>query len=160
MLYLTIYLDGQTSFNGYKYTITRDSTSWTACRNDNEFRYFLQNTGLKINPENTRIYDLREQGKGRIITSTFFPRSIEEHGFWNIDEIPQNAVHFIGLSNGSYVNCFTLIEEGKTTIYRPNPNAKSVYLPYEYKEIVERLAKGVFLNGYRNNFEATVNYFT
>lgn len=160
MIHLTIYLDGQTSEYGYKYVITRDYTSWTACRNDNEFRYFLQNTGLKINPEHTQIHDLRQQGKGRIITTAFCPRNIEETYFWNIDEIPQNAVHFIGLCNGSYVNCYTLIEESKTTIYKPNPNAKSVYLPYEHKETRERLAKGVFLNGYRNSFEATVNYLT
>lgn len=160
MIHLTIYLDGQTDEYGYKYVITRDYTNWTACRNDNEFRYFLQNTGLKINPEHTQIHDLRQQGKGRIITTAFCPRDIKENHFWNIDEIPQNAVHFISLCNGSYVNCYTLIEEGKTTIYKPNPNAKSVYLPYEYKEIRERFAKGVFLNGYRNSFEATFNYLT
>lgn len=159
MLCLTIYLDGQTSDCGYKYIMTRDGASWTACRNDNEFRYFLQNTGLKINPECTQLHDMREQGKGRIITSSFFPRSVEKCLFWNIDEIPQNATHFIGLSNGSYVNCYSFIEDNKTTIYRPNPNAKSVYLSYEGKEIMERLAKGVFLKGYRNSFEATLNYF-
>lgn len=158
MINLTIYLDGNKDEYGYKYIMQKDYTAWTACRNDNEFRYFLQNTGLKIDPKFTQIHDLRKQGKGRIITTAFCPHQIEERYFWNIDEVPQNAAHFIGLCNGSYVNCYSVIEERKTTIYSPNPNAKSVYLPYEYKEIVERLAKGVFLNGYKNSFEATLNY--
>jgi len=38
MLYLTIYLDGETSECGYKYTITKNFSGWTACRNDNEGR--------------------------------------------------------------------------------------------------------------------------
>ena len=159
MLYLTIYLDGKTSECGYKYTITKSFSGWTACRNDNEFRYFLQNTGLKINPECTEIHDYSDGGKGRIITTAFYNREIDERLFWNMDEIPENAKQFVGLCNGSYVNCYTVIEADKTTIYRPNPNAKSVYLPYEYFEIVKRLEKGVFLNGYKNTFENINRYF-
>lgn len=156
MIDLAIYLDGKTSDNGYKYVIKKGFTSWCACRNDNEFRYFLQNTGLKINPECTQMH---EHGENRIITTVFHDHEIEEHLFWNQEEIPENAKRFIGLSNGSYVDCYTVIEEDKTTIYRPNSNAKSVYLPYEYREITKRLEKGVFLNGYKNTIENTYKYF-
>lgn len=150
MLNVTIYLDGKTVGCGYKYVITKDFSSWAACRNDNEFRYLLQNTGLKINPKHTEIHDYSDIGKGRTIATAFYDREIDERCFWNINDVPENAVPFIGLCNGSYVNCYTVIETDKTTIYRPNPNAKSVYLPYEYFGIVKRLKEGVFLNGYKN----------
>lgn len=158
MLYLTIYLDGKKSDCGYKYIITRDGISWRACRNDNEFRYFLQNYGLKIDAKRTQVHDYRQYGKGRSITTSFCPHTINERYFWNMDEVPNNAIRFIGLENGSYVDCYSVIDADKTTIYRPNPNAKSVYLPYEYKEIVKRLRKGVFLNGYKNSLDATMKY--
>lgn len=158
MMHLTIYLDGKTSDRGYRYIIQEDGMSWTACKNDNEFRYFLQNYGLKINPKHTQIHDYRKYGKGRLITTSFCPHTIDERYFWNMDEVPKNATRFIGLENGSYVDCYSVIEVNKTTIYRPNPNAKSVYLPYEHKEIVERLRKGVFLKGYKNSFDATMKY--
>ena len=74
MIDLTIYLDGKTSECGYKYTVTKNFSGWTACRNDNEFRYFIQNTGLKINPECTEIRDYSDSGKGRIITTAFYER--------------------------------------------------------------------------------------
>lgn len=63
MINLKIYLDGNKDEYGYKYVMQNDCTAWTACRNDNEFRYFLQNTGLKIDPNFTQTHDLREQGK-------------------------------------------------------------------------------------------------
>ena len=159
MIDLTIYLDGKMSEWGYKYVITKDFSRWTACRNDNEFRYFIQNTGLTINPKCTEIHDYSDRGKGRIITTSFYKHKIDERLFWNIEEVPVNAKQFIELCYGSYVNCYTVIEADKTTIYRPNPNAKSVYLPYEYFEIVKRLEKGVFLNGYKNTFDNMHKYF-
>lgn len=158
MLYLTIYLDGKTSDYGYKYIIQKDWLSWHAFRTDNEFRYFLQYTGLKINAKQTQIHDYRQRGKDRVITTSFYPHIVEDQYFWNMDEVPNNATRFIGLENGSYVDCYSVIDADKTTIYRPNPNAKTVYLPYEYKEIVERLIKGVFLKGYKNSFDATMKY--
>lgn len=157
MLCLTIYLDGKTSDCGYKYIIQKNGMSWTACRNDNEFRYFLQNYGLKINPERTQIH-YNKYKKTRVLTTSFFPHIIDECYFWNMDEVPKNATRFIGLENGSYVDCYSVIEANRTTIYHPNPNAKSVYLPYEYKEIIERLRKGVFLKGYKNSFNAAMKY--
>lgn len=158
MLHLKIYLDGETSDYGYKYIITKDGMSWEACRNDNEFRYFLQNHGLKINAKCTQVHEYRQYGKGRLITTSFYPHIIDDRYFWNMDEVPKNATRFIGLVNGSYVDCYSIIEADKTTIYCPNPNAKSVYLPYEYKEIIERLRKGVLLKGYKNSFDATMKY--
>lgn len=158
MLYLTIYLDGNTNGCGYKYVMVKDCTSWRACRNDNEFRYFLQFTGLKINPVHTKINDYRHIGKGRTITTAFYPHKVDDLYFWNIEEIPTNAKPIIDLCNGSYVNCYTVIDGDKTIIYKPNPNAKSVYIPYEYREVTERLKKGVFLNGYNNSVDNTFKY--
>lgn len=159
MIYLTIYLNGETSECGYKYVITKDFSSWTAFKTDNEFRYFLQYTGLKINPENTQVYDGRNDGRPSVITTSFYHHNVDEYPFWNTEEIPNNAVPFIGLSNGSYVNCYSVIEEEKTTLYKPNPNAYSVYVPYDYRETQKRLKRGVFLNGYKNTVDNAIGIY-
>lgn len=161
MINLKIYLDGNKSNNGYKYIVTDNCTSWTAFRNDNEFRYFLKTTGLKINPLYTQVIDLRSEGKGRYITARFHKRKVTECLFWGkqdidtfshmregvktFNEIPANAVSYIGLCNGSYVTCYSVINENETILYKPNPNSKSVYKPLDYESTVQKLKTGDFL---------------
>lgn len=55
-------------------------------------------------------------------------------GFWDLCELPEGIVPFIGLSNGSLVTCYALNKEGKISLYRPNPNAKEVYKPLTMAE--------------------------
>ncbi len=55
-------------------------------------------------------------------------------GFWSLEDIPKNAKPIKALSNGSLVTCY-FINDGKTiTFYRPNPNAKTLYIPTEINE--------------------------
>ncbi len=56
------------------------------------------------------------------------------HGFFSLDELPENTKPFKALSNGSNVTCY-FANDGKTiTIYRPNPNSKEVYKPLSHNE--------------------------
>ena len=59
--------------------------------------------------------------------------------FWRSVDIPKNAKDFIGLCNGSYVKCYYITRnDGSRLIYKPNPNAKSVYKPYDYFLCVDK----------------------
>ena len=140
MIDITIYLDGKTSECGYKYVVKRDCMALTAYRTDNGFRRFLAIYGLKINPKYTQLHDMRAAGKGRVITAMCYEKRVTDGPyFWSLDEIPENARRFVSLCNGEYVDCY-ITDDGQTaTIYRPNPNAKNVYIPYNYREMADKI---------------------
>ncbi len=138
---ITAYLDGKTVGCNYRFTIQQGFTSWVAYRTVKGFRRFLQLTGLEIDESQTKYKDCSEFGNGRLVYMTCKPRGIEDDRyFWELADIPTDAEHFIGLCNGSYVDCYALREPAKTTIFRPNPNAKNVYHPYDYREAAELFA--------------------
>lgn len=72
-------------------------------------------------------------------------RFVDGAMFWKIDDLPENAKPFLGLSNGSIVTCYFTNDGETVTIYRPNPNAKEVYhpLPLE-KHIAYHMLHGVY----------------
>jgi hypothetical protein len=139
MLHLTIYLDGKTSECGYKYVLTRGAYAWTAYRTDAGFRNFLKVYGLKINTTTIERRDLRSIGHGRMITAFLKDKQVNDLHFWKLEEIPATAKQTIALCNGSYVNCYVDDHGDSVDFYRPNPNAKDVYVPYDYREIQKRI---------------------
>ena len=139
MMHLIIYLDGNTSDCGYKYVITRGATAWTAYRTDAGFRNFLKVYGLRINPATTELRDYCHIGKGRVITAFLHKKKVNDMYFWKLDEIPNTAKQTIALCNGSYVNCYADDHGDSVDFYRPNPNAKEVYIPYDYRAVAARI---------------------
>ena len=80
---------------------------------------------------------------------TYFPKQqFGEKLFGNINQIPKNAVKCKGLSNGSIVDCYVLVDGDKTTIYRPNPNSVELYKPMNIKEHANFVRDNGFLNSY------------
>ena len=140
MINIIIYLDGKTSECGYKYVIQQDWMALTAYRTDNGFRRFLAVYGLKINPKYTQLHDMRAAGKGRVITAMCYEKRVTDGPyFWNLDDVPESARRFVSLCNGEYVDCY-ITDDGQTvTVYRPNPNAKNVYIPYNYREMADKI---------------------
>lgn len=51
--------------------------------------------------------------------------------FWKLDELPENVKHIYGMCNGSLVDCYVQVTEHEVITWRPNPNAKEVYKPYD-----------------------------
>ena len=130
---ITAYLDGKTVGIGYTYIITYGGQSWCAFRNAKSLKRFLRLRRLEIDPAYTQLHDYRAAGRGRCITMQCKPREVKAAGFWSLAELPAGAEHFIGLCNGSYVDCYLVNEADTVTEYRPNPNAKAVYIPYDYR---------------------------
>ena len=128
--------------NDYKYTITKDGYRWKAYLTTKGFLEFIEIYGLKINPKKTR----RFEGCGRGIEYACFPRDIEEKHFSSLADLPKGAKPFWYLSDGNYTICYYLKTDSKTTIYKPDPNARDVYTPYgltEYRYLQNiKTAKG------------------
>jgi hypothetical protein len=138
---ITAYLDGKTVGCDYRFTIQQGALSWTAFRTVNGFRRFLRLTGLEVDASRTEYRNNTATGGSKIVLMWCKPRQIEDDRyFWKLADVPADAEHFIGLCNGSYVDCYALREPEKTIIYRPNPNAKNVYRPYDYREAAELFA--------------------
>lgn len=112
---------------GYKYIITLDSISYEAYKTEKGFKFFVKSRNLKL----IKTSDQETKQYGRVETFTDEITTIDDRYFWELSDIPNNAVKFTGLSNGSLVDCYYLNEGNKTTIYRPNPNAKEVYKPLD-----------------------------
>lgn len=114
---------------GYHYCVS-GITAVTAYRTAQGFKNYLKRTGLKLQ----FIDEWDDNRGGGHLKSYGLIGEYQELSFWNIEEIPRDAKHFKGLSNGSYVDCYYAIVDGLHTIYRPNPNAKSVYTPSSTEE--------------------------
>lgn len=132
-IHIAAYLDGQTVGIGYKYIVTYGGSSWCAFREAKGLKRFLQLRRLEIDPAYTEMHDYRTLGKGRCITMQCKPRKVRAEYFWSLAELPAGVERYIGVCNGSYVDCYLLNEEDTVTEYRPNPNAKEVYIPYDYR---------------------------
>jgi hypothetical protein len=77
-------------------------------------------------------------------TERFRPsKDIVEHGkgYWTLEQLQEFAAgrklkKVKGMSNGSLVDCYIGIGENNIEVYRPNPNAKNVYIPMELKKSI------------------------
>lgn len=135
MIHITAYLDNQTVGIGYKFVVTRGATSWRAYKTARGLKYFLDNFGLKIDAKHTQLHDHRRTGGGRVITMVCKEKTVIDDfgGFYDISEVPKEAKPFYDIVNGSYVLCYILDTGDKVINYKPNPNAKNVYKPLDYK---------------------------
>lgn len=133
-VHITAYLDGSSSDMGYRFIVTDGPTGWRAYRTVAGLKYFLSNFGLKIDKNATQLHDLRKLGKGRYITMFCEPKKVIDDfcGFWEISEVPKEAKAYVDLVNGSYVQCYILDKGDEVITYKPNPNAKNVYVPFDY----------------------------
>lgn len=112
---------------GYKYVIPG---LYTAYRTDKGFEHFKEIYNLKVK----RIEVQKYRDTSDTIKLIYFePIIIDEPlTFWKKEEIKRGMKHFIGLSNGSYVDCYYKHYKDHVLVMRPNPNAKKVYKPYNY----------------------------
>lgn len=139
-LHCMIYMDGHESNYGYKFCIRNTGAfGYSAYRHVDGFKYFVKHYGLKIDRNTVQIYDKRTAGYGRIMTFSFIPKDITERYFWKSEDLPNTAKKFIALENGSYVDLYADDHGKAVTIYRPNPNAKDVYKPYDHLEMDRKI---------------------
>ena len=119
--------------NQYKHILTKGVYAYTAFRTDKGLNDFIKRTGTDFIKQNEVI--TADHGK----VQSFISENIEiqEKLFWKMEDIPENAVKYTDLSNGSLVDCYYTSENNVYTEYRPNCNAKEVYKPMELKQHVE-----------------------
>ena len=94
-----------------------------------------------FNIEFTGIHqEIEHETTGKIIYYNLSKNIInDKKSFWSLEELKERTNNaplkkLKGLSNGSVVDCYAEIKEDEIIIYRPNPNAKEVYQPMEFKE--------------------------
>lgn len=105
----TIYIKGNTGFH--------DATFM----NRKQLDEFLQRYGLSMSEENSW-----STGRKWRLSHNFADKY-----FWKLDELPENVKHTYGMCNGSLVDCYIQVTEHEIITWRPNPNAKEVYKPYD-----------------------------
>lgn len=111
---------------GYKYVIP---DLYTAFKYDKGFEHFKEIYNLKIKKVEIKKY----RNTNDDIKLIYFESIVidEPLTFWKKKDIKKGMKHFIGLSNGSYVDCYYKHYKNYTLVMRPNPNAKEVYKPYD-----------------------------
>lgn len=115
----------------YKYLVAQFSLdAWP--------RAFVTKTGYKTF---LKVYNLKKtspvtkhvNGKNVVLCYNLNGR-FKVVTFWHKYDLPKDCKHFIGLSNGNYVDCYYADIEGVRVIFKPNPNAKEVYKPLDYSK--------------------------
>lgn len=132
---ITVIIRERIPSNEYKYLIRKDLFGYTAFKTEKGFKRFLEIANIQLT-EYTKQYSVKTDDFG-IVTSHLIDTVIDEISFWSLNEIPENAKSFKGLSNGSYVDCYYIHTEDGAKIFRPNPNAKEVYKPLSLEEHLE-----------------------
>lgn len=101
-------------------------------KNEEQLKRFAERLGFTYEFVGEEHSDFTES------TTRYFKLShkfcAETKYFWQYSQLPQNAKPIIGLSNGRLVTCFFTNDGETITVYRPNPNAKDVYIPMTTEE--------------------------
>ena len=122
--------------NQYTNILTKGAYAYTAFRTDKGLNDFIKRTGTDFVKQNEAM--TADYGKvQRFVAENI---EIQEKLFWKMEDIPENAVKYTDLSNGSLVDCYYTNESNVYTQYRPNPNAKEVYKPMGLKQHIEYIS--------------------
>ena len=101
---------------------------------------FLDFAGIKMGV----LVEEQDRGDAGIYRQWTVDTLLDDAGFMSLDELPEEAKPFTGLSNGHLVTCY-LWNDGETLhIRRPNPNVKDIYKPLSTEEHIAYCRK----NGY------------
>lgn len=119
--------------NQYKHILTRGAYAYTAFRTDKGLNDFIKRTGIDFVKQN----EVMTADHGKVQWFIAENIEIQEKLFWKMEDIPENAVKYTDLSNGSLVDCYYTNENDVYTQYRPNCNAKEVYKPMGLKQHIE-----------------------
>ena len=119
--------------NQYKHILTKGVYAYIAFRTDKGLNDFIKRTGIDFVKQN----EVMTADHGKVQSFVAENIEIQEKLFWEMEEIPENAVKYTDLSNGSLVDCYYTNENNIYTEYRPNCNAKEVYKPMELKQHME-----------------------
>lgn len=92
-----------------------------AFRNRKQLDEFLQRYGLSMSEECSW-----STGRKWRLSHNF-----SQKYFWKLEELPENVKHTYGMCNGSLVDCYIQVTEREIVTWKPNPNAKEVYKPYD-----------------------------
>ena len=107
---------------GYQYIIGKIG----AFRTEKEYLSCLKNLNIKLKFQETRVTN------DDVIKIYTAEKIINNISFWKKEEV-EGFKKVVGLFNGSKVDCFiNEINDIEVEIYRPNPNAKEVYIEYNY----------------------------
>ena len=116
---------------GYKYRIM---DLCTAYRTEAGFKSFLKVYNLKIDRIEEQNWKMTDK---KIKIYYFKPIEINEPlTFWNIEEV-KGMKAYIALENGEYVVFYYKHYKNGVKIMKPNPNAKNVYTPLNYREMAK-----------------------
>lgn len=132
-IFVTVLNDPKYDDYGYKYILEefgdcRNGFGRTAFRTDRGYALFCDMYGLSKPKRVVKFSNNKCSGKTYFLEGNF-----EVVSFWKKSDIPLKAKKFIGLCNGSYVECYSIKQkDGSHLILKPNPNAKSVYKPLDY----------------------------
>ena len=119
--------------NQYRHILTKGAYAYTAFRTDKGLNDFMKRTGVDFIKHN----EVMTADHGKVQWFAAENIEIQEKLFRTMGEIPENAVKYTDLSNGSLVDCYYTNENNIYTVYRPNCNAKEVYKPMELKQHIE-----------------------
>ena len=119
--------------NQYKHILTKGAYAHTAFRTDKGLNDFIKRTGIDFVKQN----EVMTADHGKVQWFAAENIEIQEKLFWKMEDIPENAVKYTDLSNGSLVDCYYTNENDVYTQYRPNCNAKEVYKPMGLKQHIE-----------------------
>lgn len=89
----------------------------------NQLDEFLQKYGLSMTEHSS--WDTGQKWR--------LSHNFKNEYFWKLEDLPKDVKPILAMCNGSLVDCYIQVTDHEIITWRPNPNAKEVYKPYDYK---------------------------
>lgn len=95
-----------------------------------KLKEFMDFAGLTLG----ELVEKKSWGKAGWYKHWHVEEQLDDAGFTSLDELPDYAKPFTGLSNGSLVTCYLWNDGEILHIRRPNPNVPAIYNPLPVDE--------------------------
>lgn len=133
--------------------VIHDGWSWEmgCIQNEKELKKMLDFLGIEMAKHSERD----DEDFGKIAFYELSKPIINDRsgGFWTLEELKEksktgnlnNLKKIKGLSNGSLVDCYVEVLDDVVYIYRPNPNAKEVYVKLDFDVQIKYMRNNWYL---------------
>ncbi|MEC2463523.1 hypothetical protein P9X10_01230 [Bacillus cereus] len=94
-----------------------------------------------------------EYFKGLHVVEYKNEQNFHEYEFFRLKDIPIHAESCQGISYGNVVTCYVHVVGNTTTIYKPNPLHRDVFLPLEVANHLQFIEENGTMNKYKHVYE-------
>ncbi|MGF2713923.1 hypothetical protein ACQUY5_16710 [Bacillus cereus] len=131
-----------------KYMVHREDGFCIAEFSDSEqLKRWTELVGIKLGMPRLKYFE------GLQVFEYLNEQNFHEYEFFRLKDVPLHAESCQGVSHGNIVTCYIHVIGNVTTIYKPNPKYKDVFLPLEVANHLQFIEENGTMNKFKHVYE-------